>query len=487
VLTEREAFNSRRTFFFLVAGYFLLHVLLRVFVSNSVELDEAEQLILAQNFQWGYGPKLPLYSWIQRSFFLVFGVNVFSLSLLKNLLLFCTYAFTFGSAREITHSDRWAIFAAVSLFLIPQIAWESQRDLTHSVLVTTVAASSLFFFVRLLKHGRWWDYLAFGALAGFGLLSKFNYALFLAALLLGAFSMKEFRPRLLENKLGLGLILGAAIWAPYGLWMSNHWNQATSHSKKLSAVSGAITTGVVDFFNAALAFSGVWLAFFIIACFICGKKDGSAPRDPRDIIWKRFFERILLSELLMFVFLIVFFGVTSFKDRWFQPLLFFLPVYGALILSRRLSHKRLKGATAFIVVIPVLILFILPSRTLLAGRLNRPCDLTAPYGVLSDQIKALGFENGVILAPNSLVAGNLKLQFPKSKLFSAELSSPGIPKDKPVLLAWEGTPPSGIPISLKEKIEAIRPGNPLPDPHFLTAPHKFLPEHEMSLGVVLLR
>ena len=53
----------------LLGAYLLASLLIRVIISGGLELDESEQVILAQAFQWGYGPQPPLYTWLQSVFF----------------------------------------------------------------------------------------------------------------------------------------------------------------------------------------------------------------------------------------------------------------------------------------------------------------------------------------------------------------------------------------------------------------------------------
>src|SRR4051812_364573 len=101
--------------FVALAIYFGLHVLTRALLSNNLQLDEAEQLILTQDWRLGYGSQPPLYNWIQKALFGVCGMNVVALSLLKNTLLCCAYLFTFLAAREILNGAKLAALAAVSL------------------------------------------------------------------------------------------------------------------------------------------------------------------------------------------------------------------------------------------------------------------------------------------------------------------------------------------------------------------------------------
>src|SRR5690606_3921831 len=102
----------------------------------------AEQALVSQRLRLGYGTQPPLYSWLQWILFQVFGLNLFALSALKNLLLFSTYASLFFLARPLIGNGP-AMAASASLLLFPQIAWESQRDLTHSVLLTALACATL--------------------------------------------------------------------------------------------------------------------------------------------------------------------------------------------------------------------------------------------------------------------------------------------------------------------------------------------------------
>ena len=74
-----------------LACYFVLHVLVRSFVSGSLDYDESEQAFLSQFMALGYNSQPPLYTWLQRGTFELFGYSVMSLALLKNLFIWLTY------------------------------------------------------------------------------------------------------------------------------------------------------------------------------------------------------------------------------------------------------------------------------------------------------------------------------------------------------------------------------------------------------------
>src|SRR5436309_7206529 len=195
------AWPTRRQLFAGLVCYFGLHIIIRTFLSSSVDLDESEQVLFAQRLSWGYGPQPPLYTWLQIGFFSLFQPSIFSLALLKNLLLFCTYCLTYTNGRLVGRSHAAGVAAAVSLLFIPQVVWESQRDLTHFVLSATLSAAIFCCFLRVLATRRTAWYLVLGLCAGLGLLSKFNFGLWIAALTLAACSVRELRSAVLDKRI----------------------------------------------------------------------------------------------------------------------------------------------------------------------------------------------------------------------------------------------------------------------------------------------
>jgi 4-amino-4-deoxy-L-arabinose transferase-like glycosyltransferase len=188
--------------------YFSLQVVVRLLTSQSVELDEAEQLLWTQDLRWGYGPQPPLYSWLQWAFFEVFGASILALALLKNLLLLSTYGCTWLAARTVL-APRLAALSSASLLLL-QIVWESQRDLTHSVLVTTCAAATLAVLLALLRRPRAGLYLLLGLAVGCGLLAKYSFFMVVAAWGIALLWSPATRRVLIDWRLLLSVLAAAA-------------------------------------------------------------------------------------------------------------------------------------------------------------------------------------------------------------------------------------------------------------------------------------
>jgi uncharacterized membrane protein SirB2 len=485
--TAASGFPTRRQLFGILLGYFALHVVLRTWLSSSADLDEAEQLVLTQKLSWGYGSQPPLYTWIQIAFFAVFGLSIFSLSLLKNLLLFCTYALTYANARLVTRSHCCAAAAVLLLLFIPQVAWESQRDLTHSVLASTFTAATLYSFLRTHERRRTVLYLAFGLCAGLGLLSKYNCVFWALGLILAALSLREFRSTVLDRRMAPALILGALVFLPNGLWVLQHRDLALLTASKFHLQQSgdwlkAAGLGIEHLAVALVSFLGP-LVIVLLVVFFKAPKPPAAPR--LDSGCGKLLSRTLLFIAGMLVLLIVGFRVTGLRERWLQPLLICAPVLAAACVRDRLDQSRLKrlAAAGFVVMLAVTV--VMPARIVLAEELKREQPLNQPYQELAAQMRS-GLPPAVLIITDTrLLGGNLRLALPEQTIVTPELAALFRSREQHYLLVWNATRRALPPDLLRDWAQK----NALTDlsraqPEYFTATYKFHHTKRMRLGML---
>ena len=151
----------------LLGVYFAAHVLVRATMSTSLDFDESEQVLLSQFWMLGYNSQPPLYTWIQSGLFDVLGYSVFSLALLKNVFIWLTYWFVFEAIRKATGSLALAAVSTLGMLTIPQIAWESHRDLSHTVAATFATTLLCYGVISLAQDARSSGGLRWYALIGF--------------------------------------------------------------------------------------------------------------------------------------------------------------------------------------------------------------------------------------------------------------------------------------------------------------------------------
>ena len=170
--------------------YCCIYAALRLSVSSTMELDEAEQFLNGSSLSLGYAHQPPLYSWFVYGMAKLFGLNIQTIIATKYIIIFFFY-FSFYLIARSFWNMRAALLISGTLLIFPTYSYEFNRDLSHSVLVTAMASITCYLFVRLLRRERTSDYLLLGASIGLGFLSKYNFAFFLLALMLAAVSFHE--------------------------------------------------------------------------------------------------------------------------------------------------------------------------------------------------------------------------------------------------------------------------------------------------------
>jgi 4-amino-4-deoxy-L-arabinose transferase-like glycosyltransferase len=482
----------RKRIFLLLALYFIAHLLIRLFVSDSAELDEAEQLLLTQDLRLGYGSQPPLYTWLLTGLFSLFGIKIFALALIKNSLLFLTYLFVYLSAKEITHDNNRAIVAMLSLLLIPQIFWESQRDLTHSVLGTTVAACTLFVMLRLLKSGRLYHYALFGLCAGAGLLSKYNYGIFLVALFLAACSLEYFRPQLLNRKMLLSLLCLLLVTSPHVYWVLTNMQATLSQAGKFQMghsldLFASYSQGFQRLLKAVVAFLGMLFPVYALFFYKQGRQDVTAAEISDNVAYVSLVRRMLLMGLCLCVLMILFFKVTVFKDRWMQPLLFATPLYLVTLSWGRFTLANARRYAGFALFVAVTVLLIISGPTFCASQLGKLSRLNSPYAAFSVQLRQAGFQNGLIVAEDRLVGGNLKLFFPESVIVAPKVPVFAAPPDIDRLIVWDATENAEMPDHLHKFVGTLSADFDQLQVQYIQSPYKYVADRSMRLGFLLLK
>ncbi|MEN3367750.1 MAG: hypothetical protein V7606_5024 [Burkholderiales bacterium] len=401
-------------FFLVLAAYFLLQIVIRISLPGSLELDEAEQAYLFQQLRLGYGTQPPLYAWLQWLMFSIFGVNLFALSALKNLLLLATYLAMFHLARPFLGVGG-AIVASASLILFPAIGWESHIDRTHSVLLTCLACATLWYYFALLSHPTKLRYALLGLLIGLGLLSKYNFVIFVAGLATASLLSPQHRRMLWNRNAWIAVAVATLCVLPHGLWLLDHFETATGgtfHKMSKDDLNAGylrdVATGVVNLLVAALAFiTPLWLVYGL-ACRRHCSHAGVDLRSPDT----RFFIRLYFGFLAWMMLLLLSGEVSTIQSRWIQPLLFSLPLVFFVVApgwAQAAIYRRILYAAGLVA---VTILLALPLRVYLGPAVGKHVRLHHPYPQLSGELMRRFPQAHTVIAGDGLLAGNLYFQRP---------------------------------------------------------------------------
>jgi 4-amino-4-deoxy-L-arabinose transferase-like glycosyltransferase len=284
----------------------------------------------------------------------------------KNAILFGAYATLYFLAREVTGSRMLAVVSSFGLLFCANFAWESQIDHTHTVSNTFLTVATTLVMFRLAVRPSPWLYVALGVAIGLGLLAKYNFLLFLVAIIL-AFAMdRQARRIVITPWFALSLLIAVAIAAPHYLYIAA--DPATGAAKIANlgfnryGFIGTRLAGLATFLAAIAGVHGIWLAIVALAYFDVKRRprplQSHIPEANRPACARML--RLWLILMIIFTGLVLVGGTTSFRDHWLQPESVFFPLVMAILFGKYIdavAFRRLAVAAAvLLVLIPLVVI-----------------------------------------------------------------------------------------------------------------------------------
>jgi 4-amino-4-deoxy-L-arabinose transferase-like glycosyltransferase len=422
----------------------------RVLVYPAAGGDDAEQLLFSQVFAWGYDIRNPaLYTWLVIAVNAIFGPTIAGVELLKFFLLWLTYVLLFHAARRTISDERYAALAALSPLAIYYFAWDAAMGYSHSVLLLAVCAATYAIFLRLDRRGDLLSYGLLGMVFAAGVLAKYGYVLFAAAMIIAGLLDAGLRKRLINWRFIITLALALALLSPHLLWMYD-WLQ--SHPGGLDArlaekfnVPGAhshLELAAMGVWDAAQAFIGflmpmliLFLVFFPHAFLKVAPGETASARHRRMLGW------FIVLLLAFIAIMIIATGAARLRTHYMfvfilVPLYLFARAEAAKIPARAPARYALS-----LVLLAAVTVVAMPAKAIYDLFNCRKCTLQVPYDDFAAELRKNGFPGGTIVGfyyPYDL-AGNFRVQFPDSRVISikhAGFIPPGQGEPEPCLLIW---------------------------------------------------
>ncbi|MBC8441425.1 MAG: glycosyltransferase family 39 protein [Deltaproteobacteria bacterium] len=437
--------------------YFVLQILIRVITTNGVEIDESEQMMLSQYFSLGYNAQPPLYTWVQRIFFNIFGENIFAISSLKNFLLFSTYIFTYKTGLLITKNKKVSALSAFSLFFLPQIVWEAQIDQIHTVLLTTSTAALFYFYFYTLKKQNLTGFILIGLASACGVLAKYNFVLVALALMVATLFVADYRKKIFTKKLIVSVSVTTLLVLPHLLWFLSNKDLATLETMQRMSLdqNGSYFTdilhGIVELIISYLAFVIPFLIFYIALFRNSFIQKFNRPS-------KVLANYILISFISIFVIILIM-QVTNIKERWLQPYLYIAPLLAFMLTDiKSISQKKINVFISTGLFFCSIVILMIPLRVMFVDMGKKPHRANYPFEQLSEEIKSIGFDKGLILTEDKFIGGNLKLFLNDSTIISPSIPLQKFKPEEKVLIVWQTRNPINFlkGLNLKESSGVVQ-------------------------------
>ncbi|WP_331373745.1 ArnT family glycosyltransferase [Sinorhizobium chiapasense] len=451
------------TVFLAVSGYFLLCVLLRLAVSNSLEIDEAEQAFLSQFLQLGYGPQPPFYNWLQYGLGQLFGTSLAAMTVLKNGLLFLCCLFYGLAARLVLTDRRLSAIAMLGVLTLPPVFLLAQRDLSHTVAALFAVSLFLYGFLLTLTRPSLSSYLLTGAAVGIGVISKYNFVLVPVAAIIAVLPERDLRARIFDWRVLAAIAVACLIALPHGYWVLQNLDSASSgtlNEMKEREVEGRLlqaTHGVLALASAIIGGSVVTLLLFGL---VFRTKIGAIWRAESQ--WTRVVGRMIL--LCLFAVLLIVLGVsaTHVREKWLVLFLVLLPLY--LCLKIEAANIDLSGYLGrFLLLVGIMAvgaLVVVSARVIVRPWYGDYSRLNIPYGAFVEAIaQGEGQQPALVLTGDKQLAGNIRTQLRDALVTMPNLSNVPAPdmSKRPLLVVWRGEENKALatPEILKNALKAF--------------------------------
>ena len=363
--------------------YLLMHLLVRMLLSTTLQVDDAEQIDYAQDLLLGYPiPQPPMYSWLSWIMFQLFGTSLLALTLLKYLLITLTFCLTWLVSGQLFQHLQTRYLATFSYLLMPSFAWHMHQGFTHTILLGFGIILSLHALLSLKENPNTKHYLYLGLALGIGLMGKYSFLLFSIPLLAAALSIASYRDILANVKILLSIGVFLLVIGPHLYWLLQHHQEVfVSIDQKLQVSNGGV---LLERINSVGRFVGAALAFVIpfALVFLIGSwkrlfnRDSQLVKNDNTLLLSRFYWVIIITVVVLAIFV----SMPHFKVRWFHPLMMIFPLWMLLRIERKdlLSPKLLRWFYGSVTLLTVLVLAIRIAQMTIGpelgkyGRLNRP-------------------------------------------------------------------------------------------------------------------
>jgi 4-amino-4-deoxy-L-arabinose transferase-like glycosyltransferase len=422
--------GQRATAWFLAlsAVYFAAQALLRIWFGGTLNLDEAEMLLMTRQWSWGYGPQPPLYNWLQILSFKLFGLGIAGVVVLKDFGLWLAGAGMWFAMRRAFPDWRAAAAAALSLAYVPNIIFEFQRATSHSIALLVMICWTFWAWFRVMAKQDWQGWLVLGLVMGLGGLSKWNYWAVPAGLAVASIGFWQQRTQWRGPALAM-LVAALVVALPY-TWSVAHPTDSLASVRKLYGMPSPIWPWLLGMLSLAVnLLAGMALQLLIgVPMWFFAARGKMQPAQ----MATRIFLRAAGLSLAVTALLVVMFGVTNIEARWLVPIMIFATAAGFGWMAPALSPRAFRLLPVFAVICAAITLFgmIDVRRAATSTR-----DMT-PLADLAGRLKPDRVESDFYLG------GNLKLLRPDLDVrYLGETATAG---DWPEHLLILGIVPQGV-------------------------------------------
>jgi 4-amino-4-deoxy-L-arabinose transferase-like glycosyltransferase len=325
----------------LVICYFAVQLCVRVVIGSPLEVDDAE---MVGQIDWALGypnSHPPLYHWLVRICYDFFHSRPAATALPKYALMAAAYVLIYHAARRASGSVVTGAVAVAFFFFIPVVCWKTQTKLTHSILGFTATAALLHALVCILIRPGWKAFVWLGIATTIGLLAKYNFFFVLLAGVIAALAVGDIRRRFQTRTALLAIAIPLLLTLPHFLWIRAHPRVTTENLYRLQVAGGplglhlkanSVWDGLLSLLLVTATSAGPMFLICLAATLIFRRERpavGSSELLTAKLT-RQFLGWVLISEMIIFIIVVLAGGFSQVHERYLVVLLPPLPLWFAL-------------------------------------------------------------------------------------------------------------------------------------------------------------
>ncbi len=334
--------NTNNIFYIFVTTHLILWTIVPTITNSNLPLDVIEALAWGSNLDWGFNKHPPGSAFFPEVFFQIFGPQDWAFYLLSQIFVVLSFFIIFKLSQEILND---VTLSLLSVFLIEGIYFYNFTTPEFNVNVCQLPfwCLTVYYTWKIYNNKKveLYDCILLGAVAAFGILSKYLFIYLLIAVdLLFAYLIFFKKSKKFDLKYLVSLEVFFVILIPHIIWLFNNDFITIKYG---FARAGLDEGQIINHLKYPLLFTlkqiGILIPFLILVCLLMKKMPKKLNLKDEKLLFLIFINVVPI----VLVFMTALITGSKIRTMWMTPFYLFFGTLFIYILKDQINIKKLNS------------------------------------------------------------------------------------------------------------------------------------------------